>query len=106
MSKHRTQSGYTPGKWSLNVGEDWDGANVTDKHGRTVALCEGCDMPGSSVEVGTEEAKSNARLIAASPTMLAALERVSEWFKQHGTAETQGIACDVFQAIDAAKGNP
>ena len=52
------------------------------------------------------EAEANARLIASAPTMLAALERVAEWFKRHGTAETQGIACDVFQAIDAAKGNP
>ena len=53
-----------------------------------------------------QEAESNARLIASAPTMLSVLERVSEWLKQHGTPENQGIACDVFQAIDAAKGNP
>ena len=37
--------------------------------------------------------------------MLAALERVGRYFEQHGTAETQGIACDVFQAIAKARGD-
>lgn len=47
-----------------------------------------------------------ARVFSASPTMLDALERCADWFKRKGTAESAGIACDVFQAIDAAKGNP
>jgi hypothetical protein len=58
------------------TGEDWDGAHVTDKHGRIVADCQGCDIPGACGEVGTDEAKANARLIAAAPDMLAALEEL------------------------------
>lgn len=98
MNKH------TPGPW---------------RHGRTLGTekfpewyitGKVCDVASVSIVMDTSkpmtEHEANARLIASAPTMLAALERVSEWFKQHGTAENQGIACDVFQAIDAAKGNP
>jgi hypothetical protein len=34
-------------------------------------------MPGACGEVGTDEAKANARLIAAAPEMLAALESLT-----------------------------
>jgi hypothetical protein len=67
---------HTPGPWAYATGEDWDGAHVTDKNGRIVADCQGCDMPGASGEVGTDEAMANARLIAAAPEMLAALEEL------------------------------
>ena len=36
-------------------------------------------------------------------TMLAALERVAEMFKQKCDPSVQGIACDVFNAIAEAK---
>lgn len=75
--------------------------DVRSESGKTVAL-----IGYGEYSKTPQEERANARLIASAPTMLAALERVAEWFKRHGTAETQGIACDVFQAIDAAKGNP
>jgi hypothetical protein len=59
------------------TGEDWDGAHVTDKHGRIVADCQGCDIPGACGEVGTDEAWANARLIAAAPDLLVALESLT-----------------------------
>ena len=67
---------HTAGPWYPVTGEDWDGAHVTDKHGRIVADCQGCDIPGACGEVGTDEAKANARLIAAAPDLLAALESI------------------------------
>jgi hypothetical protein len=65
------------------TGEDWDGAHVTDKHGRIVADCQGCDIPGACGEVGTDEAKANARLIAAAPEMLEALREMLSMFGDH-----------------------
>ena len=42
--------------------------------------------------------------MAAAPELLEACERMGEYLKQHGGPETQGIACDIFQAISKAKG--
>jgi hypothetical protein len=59
------------------TGEDWDGAHVINAFGLIVADCQGCDIPGACGEVGTDEAKANARLIAAAPEMLAALQNLT-----------------------------
>jgi hypothetical protein len=74
---------HTEGPWMYATGEDWDGAHVTDKHGRIVADCQGCDIPGACGEVGTDEAKANARLIAAAPEMLEALREMLSMFGDH-----------------------
>lgn len=97
MNKH------TPGPWiarNLSKGIWTVEAGSPHVHGK---IQEVCRIAGPW---NPENYRRNARLIASAPTMLSVLERVSEWLKQHGTPENQGIACDVFQAIDAAKGNP
>lgn len=66
-------STHTPGPWIFNTTYDSDGGNVTDKSGRYIACCDGCDIPGTSGEVSVAEAKANAQLIAAAPDLLEAL---------------------------------
>jgi hypothetical protein len=68
-----TQTKHTSGPWHFETAEDWDGATVYDSTSRIVAACDGCDIPGTGGEVSTNEAKANARLIAASPDLLSAL---------------------------------
>lgn len=68
---------HTSGPWQYVTGDDWDGATVQTINGRIVACCDGCDIPGATKEPTTEEAKANARLIAAAPEMLDALRRLT-----------------------------
>lgn len=68
---------HTSGSWAHTTQDDWDGAHVADQHGRIIAECQGCDIPGAYGEVGTDEAKANARLIASAPEMLAALKALA-----------------------------
>jgi len=65
---------HTSGPWTCAEQNDWDGANIIDKYGRIVADCQGCDIPGAHGEVGTDEAKANAYLLAAAPDLLDALK--------------------------------
>jgi len=65
---------HTPGPWERVSSADWDGAHVIDARVRIVAECHGCDIPGALGDVGVDEAKANAYLIAAAPELLAALE--------------------------------
>jgi hypothetical protein len=102
---------HTRGPWMYATGEDWDGAHVTDKNGRIVADCQGCDMPGASGEVGTDEAKANARLIAAAPEMLAALIASLDYVVLKGagmelSSEALNELCaGIRAAISKAEGN-
>lgn len=64
---------HTSGPWAMVTEDDCQGAVVRDLYGRIVADCEGCDIPGTSGEVGVDEAKANATLITAAPDLLATL---------------------------------
>ena len=85
---------HTKGPWRVHhVGPDyWTRQVWTDESHGSVMIAES----------GGSDKDANARLIASAPDLLAALERVARYFEQHGTAETQGIACDTFAAIKGA----
>ena len=76
---------HTTGPWSIN-------GNKIDGNGYHIA---------SINSHGTTEGKANARLIAAAPDLLAALEMVMEKYSKN----LDGFAFEqVFQAIKKAKG--
>jgi len=50
--------------------------------------------------------KEDAPLMAASPVMLKALERIAKWSIGKSLPEIQGILCDVHEAIAKATGEP
>lgn len=68
-------SAHTPGPWNRGVaqhvyqGERWDPSNQQ----RLIACCE----PTTRTQADWEETWANARLIAAAPEMLAALEELA-----------------------------
>ena len=95
---------HTAGPWMYATGEDWDGAHVTDKHGRIVADCQGCDIPGTCGEVGTDEAEANARLIAAAPELLEALKVAESELRYHAATRNSEALEIVRAAIQKATG--
>ena len=102
---------HTNGPWTCAEQNDWDGAHIIDKHGRIVADCQGCDIPGSHGEVSTDEAKANARLISAAPELLAALNESLEYVVLRGggmdlSSEALNELCAKIRAVIAkAEGN-
>jgi hypothetical protein len=98
---------HTPGPWRVFDSPgipDLGVAGPTKDDGTAVEVCIMAVGDDHRFDAPGPERKANARLIAAAPAMLAALDRVGRYFEQHGTADTQGIACDVFQALTAATG--
>lgn len=65
---------YTP--FRVETSDNCDGAIVYDCEERIAGEFNGCDIPGSSMEMGTDEAKAYARLFAAAPAMQNALRAV------------------------------
>jgi hypothetical protein len=67
-----------------------------------------CDKPRSfnicTVNTDRVQQEANARLIAAAPDLLAALERFAHAMEQRSYPELQGVASDAFAAIAKAKG--
>ena len=93
---------HTPGPWIIRpIG----GYPIIQSETGVLVAKTDCSLNSDNFVSDLNTARANADLIASAPTMLDALERCADWFKRKGTAESAGIACDVFQAIDAAKGN-
>ena len=79
--------------WRLNAGNETE---VMDARGRNVARAH-C---GGTYGVKLDEAEAHARLIAAAPDMLAALEAVTACLRGFHAADDFGPLDD--EAIDAA----
>ena len=97
---------HTPGPWQTarrHAGRDIFKEERRDFETKEVKFL--AFMVRNEDYLPVEESDANARLMTAAPDMLAALDRAAEHFKRHGTAETQGIACDVFKAIAKARGS-
>ena len=88
-------SGHTPGPWKVNPAAH--GCAVESEDGASVAWC------GNNVSTrhGVAPFRANARLIAAAPDMLAALERVEY---DHGDLPSETREA-VINAIAKAKGS-
>ena len=69
-----TGAGPTPGPWRV-VGEDWIEADA--KHGRGGECCVVAQAVSGTDSVSLAERDANARLIAASPALLAALSNAA-----------------------------
>jgi len=96
---------HTPGPWTIDPNEDYPLAVIrVDEDNDGIGVCEiGTEYQPTRADA-TPEQFANARLIAAAPEMLEALERVSNAFQRGRYPELQGVACDVFEAIRKAKG--
>lgn len=64
------QSSFTPGPWRAEPTGPWDGWEVVAKDGATV--CNGLGSQREPIRA------ANARLIAAAPELLEALQRLSD----------------------------
>ena len=95
---------HTPGSWKTQPHISLDRLEIRDADGRRIAECA-MDFPMSAK---THDA--NARLIAAAPELLAALE-VAKQFIQNGieygyinTPEDEGVLAMIKKAVRKAKG--
>lgn len=67
-----TKVEHMPGPFTVNAME-----SIVDAHGRKVCHIGFSRKAGSSMRLTFEEVEANARLMAAAPDLLAALERVA-----------------------------
>lgn len=91
MSKH------TPGPWTVSYQTPF---LVVDSAHVVIASASGVSSGGASDVSGFEQAKANARLIAAAPELLAALKRAASWIKSE--AEGNDEMPLVFVVAEAA----
>lgn len=85
---------HTPGPWGI-MGDDYAQGSHIAIHG------EGHNI--TSVSKASRNWKANARLIAASPDLLAAAMNMRRWAESYRTLVGHGAAIDAdIEALDAA----
>ncbi len=102
-----TRTAHTPGPWRLGrtSNPDYDTAVLADDC-RGVPFAVGLFYPPLNADVRRMEvAQANARLAAAAPALLEALEAVDRWHRGYGTKTQAEIMREVVEpAIRAARG--
>lgn len=91
---------HTPGPWARDTGSGF-GCDVRAENGRKVAATWGINNGDPNRPAYRAECDANARLIAAAPELLAALEMALVYVDGEGTPEQYE---QVVAAIAKAKG--
>ncbi len=104
-----SDSKHTPGPWEYVPGTQHHGPYITSAFGSTIADCYTMSMPfeRSTANGGPskplpflhEMAEPNARLIAAAPELMEALEAHDEYMSAH---YPEGPACDALHPTASA----
>jgi hypothetical protein len=89
---------HTPGPWQLGFNRQTNRITIFDKHAVNVAYIQ----PGDKI---SEQAEADARLIAAAPQLLTALEtalrELTQW--QHLNPEDEDLPVVIDEVKDAIK---
>ncbi len=94
---------HTPGDWRLSAGK----TGVVDQNGILIASAQYNSARDPRGVRSMAEQAANARLIAAAPALLAALEDcVNYWAAGAPIPPRSFCAQDILAAIAKAKGNP
>ena len=109
---------HTPGPWTLDTISGWRDGSDRDLNGDIYIRGEGDGLPFGQVFADTEEREAldpeiiperiaNARLIAAAPELLAALEEMTELIQWSESGGEEERAYDAARAaIAKAEGMP
>ncbi|MGK0556132.1 hypothetical protein [Bordetella bronchiseptica] len=95
---------HTPGPWARDIGSGF-GCDVRAENGRKVAATWGINNGDPHRPAYRAECDANARLIAAAPELLEALETLVADFADYPASERPCHAFDLARAVIAkAKG--
>lgn len=90
---------HTPGTWHEHAGSVV--ADIGERYTRLVADCFHY-LPENRLVAPIEEARANARLIAAAPEMIVALEQADHWLEAHNASRDPVQAVAILEEIRAA----
>ena len=87
---------HTPGPWSI----------LDERRGFIVTACDDCYDVATVRNIGNRDNAANARLIAAAPNMLAALQIADRTFAENGLLACHAARQEIRAAIQKATGEP